>query len=115
MTKRLRIACEDPDGELAASDAEEASVEPTTPQWKTGRTTGEDGKRRRLSAAEIDRQRRERNRLHAKMTRDRKKLFVSAIEQTIVKLEEENKFMSDGKFNSRSQHGGSEPNEMRSG
>jgi len=39
--------------------------------------------------------RRERNRIHAKMTRDRKKMFMANIEQTIVQLEEENKKMRD--------------------
>jgi len=36
---------------------------------------------------------RERNRMHAKMTRDRKKLFISSIEKTIADLEEHNKRM----------------------
>lgn len=39
--------------------------------------------------------RRERNRMHAKMTRDRKKLFVSSVEKTITDLEEQNKRMRD--------------------
>ena len=38
---------------------------------------------------------RERNRMHAKMTRDRKKLFISNVEKTIADLEENNKRMRD--------------------
>ena len=38
--------------------------------------------------------RRERNRMHAKMTRDRKKSFIAAIEKTIVELESSNKRMN---------------------
>jgi hypothetical protein len=33
--------------------------------------------------------------MHAKMTRDRKKLFVSSVEKTIADLEEQNKRMRD--------------------
>jgi hypothetical protein len=36
---------------------------------------------------------RERNRMHAKMTRDRKKLFINSVEKTISDLEENNKRM----------------------
>lgn len=36
---------------------------------------------------------RERNRMHAKMTRDRKKLFISSVEKTIAELEQNNKRM----------------------
>ena len=36
---------------------------------------------------------RERNRMHAKMTRDRKKNFISTIEKTIADLERDNKRM----------------------
>ena len=39
--------------------------------------------------------RRERNRMHAKMTRDRKKLFISSVEKTISDLEKENQYMRD--------------------
>ena len=38
---------------------------------------------------------RERNRMHAKMTRDRKKLFISSVENTIADLEDNNKCMRD--------------------
>ena len=37
--------------------------------------------------------RRERNRMHAKMTRDRKKCFIATIEKTIADLENENNSM----------------------
>ena len=39
--------------------------------------------------------RRERNRMHAKMTRDRKKNFISSVQKTIQHLEGENKRMRD--------------------
>lgn len=38
---------------------------------------------------------RERNRMHAKMTRDRKKNFISTIEKTIADLERDNKRMRE--------------------
>lgn len=38
---------------------------------------------------------RERNRMHAKMTRDRKKNFISTIQQTIEELESSNKRMKE--------------------
>ena len=37
--------------------------------------------------------RRERNRMHAKLTRDRKKLFTSRVQQMIKSLERQNSFM----------------------
>jgi len=43
-----------------------------------------------LSAEEIESTRRERNRLHAKMTRERKKMLISRTEQSILELEQEN-------------------------
>jgi len=33
--------------------------------------------------------------MHAKMTRDRKKVFISSVEKTITELEEDNKRMKD--------------------
>lgn len=39
--------------------------------------------------------RRERNRMHAKMTRDRKKCFIATIEKTIEDLQNENKRLKD--------------------
>jgi len=43
-----------------------------------------------LSAEEIESTRRERNRLHAKMTRERKKMLISRLEKSIMELEQEN-------------------------
>lgn len=43
-----------------------------------------------LSAEEIESTRRERNRLHAKMTRERKKMLISRLEQSVKDLEKEN-------------------------
>ena len=39
--------------------------------------------------------RRERNRMHAKMTRDRKKSFITCVEKTIAQLEKDNQKMRD--------------------
>ena len=61
-----------------------------TINWKTGFTLDSDGSHRKLTQAELERLRRERNRLHAKMTRDRKKVYVANVEQTIAGLEEKN-------------------------
>lgn len=61
-----------------------------TINWKAGFTLESDGTQRKLSPDELERLRRERNRLHAKMTRNRKKVFVANVEQTIVELEETN-------------------------
>merc|ERR1711923_197945 len=50
------------------------------------------GKDRSLcTAAELDKIRRERNRMHAKRTRDRKRIFLEEMEVTIRQLEGENK------------------------
>lgn len=43
--------------------------------------------------------RRERNRMHAKMTRDRKKGYIAAVEKTIEQLESENKDMREALSN----------------
>uniref|UniRef100_A0A7S4K4A3 BZIP domain-containing protein n=1 Tax=Odontella aurita TaxID=265563 RepID=A0A7S4K4A3_9STRA len=63
--------------------------------WKTGVYCDEDGVHRQLSSEELETLRRERNRMHAKMTRDRKKSFISAVERTIHELERENSRMRD--------------------
>lgn len=39
--------------------------------------------------------RKERNRMHAKQTRDRKKLFMSKVQQTIAALERQNTYMKN--------------------
>lgn len=87
--------------------------------WKTGTYFDEEGKRQRLTESELkalrlvlrlvfcpfnvyrklvvyigladcSHIRRERNRMHAKMTRDRKKCFVASLNRVIAKLEQEN-------------------------
>lgn len=63
--------------------------------WKTGTYLDAEGNQRKLSSSELENLRRERNRMHAKMTRDRKKLFVASIEQAINKLESDNRKMRD--------------------
>jgi len=63
--------------------------------WKTGVFCDEDGKEMQLSPEELEELRRERNRMHAKMTRDRKKTFISAVEKTIADLERENERMRE--------------------
>jgi hypothetical protein len=45
--------------------------------------------------SELDRIRRERNRMHAKRTRDRKRIFVEEMESIIKELERENKLLRD--------------------
>ena len=47
-----------------------------------------------FSLSFLKRSRRERNRMHAKMTRDRKKSFIAAIEKTIEELESSNERMN---------------------
>ncbi|GMH51942.1 hypothetical protein TL16_g01120 [Triparma laevis f. inornata] len=44
-------------------------------------------------SAQLEKLRKERNRMHAKMTRDRKKLFVASIEEAITRLESDNEKM----------------------
>lgn len=63
--------------------------------WKTGVYLDENGEQKQLSPDELETLRRERNRMHAKMTRDRKKLFISSVEKTIADLEKENQRMRD--------------------
>jgi Basic region leucine zipper len=52
-----------------------------------------DDKQLEHSAQELESMRKERNRMHAKLTRDRKKLFTSRLQQTIKSLERQNLFM----------------------
>jgi len=63
--------------------------------WKTGVYLDEHGDQQQLSPDELDTLRRERNRMHAKMTRDRKKLYISSVEKTIAELENENSNMRE--------------------
>jgi len=61
--------------------------------WKTGVYLDEDGVEKQLTLNELEKLRRERNRMHAKMTRDRKKVFINSVEKTIKGLEADNKRM----------------------
>lgn len=61
--------------------------------WKSGVYSDENGNQIQLSRKDLESLRRERNRMHAKMTRDRKKNFISSIEKTIEKLESRNGHM----------------------
>mmetsp|Transcript_14746 Transcript_14746/g.21063 ORF Transcript_14746/g.21063 Transcript_14746/m.21063 type:complete len:299 (+) Transcript_14746:45-941(+) len=63
--------------------------------WKTGVYLDENGVQKQLSSEELEALRRERNRMHAKMTRDRKKIFINNVEKTISDLEKENKCMRE--------------------
>jgi len=58
--------------------------------WKTGVYFDEKGKRQQLTKIELESLRRERNRMHAKMTRDRKKCFIASLKRVISRLEDEN-------------------------
>lgn len=62
-----------------------------TIRWKQGYTVDENGERRELTPEEMDNIRKERNRMHAKLTRERKKVYVSTLTRVIGVLEEENK------------------------
>ncbi|KAL3925661.1 MAG: hypothetical protein SGILL_000264 [Bacillariaceae sp.] len=61
--------------------------------WKSGMYKDENGFERQLTHEQLESLRRERNRMHAKMTRDRKKNFIFTIQQTIEELESSNKRM----------------------
>lgn len=52
---------------------------------------GDADKREALTAEDVERLRRERNRMHAKRTRDRKKLLVQTLQQNIKTLETQNR------------------------
>mmetsp|Transcript_5161 Transcript_5161/g.16237 ORF Transcript_5161/g.16237 Transcript_5161/m.16237 type:complete len:303 (+) Transcript_5161:46-954(+) len=62
----------------------------TTIHWKNGYVVDERGLRRDLTPDELDSIRRERNRLHAKLTRDRKKVYVETLSRAISDLEDQN-------------------------
>lgn len=57
--------------------------------WKTGMYCDEMGRQSQLTPQQLEDLRRERNRMHAKMTRDRKKCFISTMEKAIDELEKE--------------------------
>jgi len=61
--------------------------------WKNGTMVLPEGSVRKLSQKEIEMYRKERNRIHAKLTRDRKKLFTSRMQQMINSLERQNTSM----------------------
>ena len=93
------------DGHSVASDAEIDDVESDEDfetmqpvaegvvNWKNGTMVLSEGSVRKLSQKEIDMYRKERNRIHAKLTRDRKKLFTSRMQQMINSLERQNSSM----------------------
>lgn len=60
------------------------------------------------SPLDVDGMRKERNRMHAKLTRDRKKLFTSRVQQMIKSLERQNAFMKN-RLASMEQLNGIEP------
>jgi len=63
--------------------------------WKTGIYVDGNGEQQQLSSEELEALRRERNRMHAKMTRDRKKMYINSVEKTIRELEAENTHMKE--------------------
>lgn len=85
-------------GKAAAS-----AVEVTTDLTKPQHDLPDDGidyellgkDRSQCTPAELDKIRRERNRMHAKRTRDRKRIFMEEMEGIIKKLEQENELLRD--------------------
>eukprot|EP00541_Cyclophora_tenuis_P014487 CAMPEP_0116570242 /NCGR_PEP_ID=MMETSP0397-20121206/16820_1 /TAXON_ID=216820 /ORGANISM="Cyclophora tenuis, Strain ECT3854" /LENGTH=354 /DNA_ID=CAMNT_0004098055 /DNA_START=317 /DNA_END=1381 /DNA_ORIENTATION=+ len=63
--------------------------------WKSGVYCDENGVQKQLTQDQLETLRRERNRMHAKMTRDRKKCFIAAVEKTIEQLETDNQRMRE--------------------
>lgn len=63
--------------------------------WKSGVYSDDHGVQRQLTLEQLEGLRRERNRMHAKMTRDRKKNFIATIEKTIEELERDCQRMRD--------------------
>uniref|UniRef100_A0A7S2V3V7 BZIP domain-containing protein n=1 Tax=Fibrocapsa japonica TaxID=94617 RepID=A0A7S2V3V7_9STRA len=59
--------------------------------WKDGYMIDGNGNTKKLSLQELEVLRRERNRAHAKLTRDRKKAYIKMIEQMVERFEKENK------------------------
>jgi len=77
--------CATPPGEGTPSLKSQSHV-----NWKEGFLVESDGTKRSLTREELDALRRERNRMHAKMTRDRKKVLVANMEESICRLERDN-------------------------
>ncbi|GKY90778.1 hypothetical protein MPSEU_000050600 [Mayamaea pseudoterrestris] len=63
--------------------------------WKTGVYSDETGMHAKLSAEQLENLRRERNRMHAKMTRDRKRCYVANVQKTIDELERDVQRLQD--------------------
>lgn len=61
--------------------------------------------RSKCTPAELDQIRRERNRMHAKRTRDRKRLFMEEMEEVIKRLETENELLKGHVENLNLEHG----------
>ena len=69
----------------------------STVNWKTSTVVNAQGLVRCLTDAEMCQYRKERNRMHAQNTRDRKKLFTSRMQKLITALETKNaKFVAAG-------------------
>jgi len=77
-------------GDDKAPSPSPSSASKPTIHWKNGYSLTAAGERVDLSPAELDTMRRERNRLHAKMTRDRKKIYVETLSRAVADLEAEN-------------------------
>ena len=87
----VEIDALDSDNEDAADISNDFQPLPeSTVNWKTGTVVNAQGFERRLSDGELYQFRKERNRIHAKMTRDRKKLFTSRMQKLIATLERDN-------------------------
>ena len=92
-----KSSLDDPDLERSASALQQIATddEPVTSKptihWKSGYALDARGSRKDLSPAELDKMRRERNRLHAKMTRDRKKVYIETLTRAVTDLEDENR------------------------
>jgi len=94
-------------GDGGAEDGERESLPSTIPE-DASPEDGIDyallGKDRSVcTPAELDRIRRERNRMHAKRTRDRKRIFMEEMEVMIKQLQDENALLQDhvGKLNAK--------------
>mmetsp|Transcript_12173 Transcript_12173/g.11008 ORF Transcript_12173/g.11008 Transcript_12173/m.11008 type:complete len:336 (-) Transcript_12173:223-1230(-) len=62
-------------------------------RWRNGNELTESNMDKKASIEEMDIIRKERNRMHAKLTRDRKKLFTSRLQQLVNSLERQNTIM----------------------
>lgn len=94
------------EGDAMAAEAAAAAVPPAKPLHPAVNAQGhlpDDGidydllskDRSKCTPAELDQIRRERNRMHAKRTRDRKRIFMEEMEVMIKQLEEENQALQD--------------------